>query len=172
MRKTIITLCIAALLGGCNTPDVQQVADDAEAAASLVQLRDTYDQVRATLDAHIDQLPTELGLDLLELEEDADALRERIETAWRDGITAPELDALYLQGVQLWQRGHTVIDPVVDQLPPYLLGPLRRLDTQALAIERLYRRIQAGDAQTRELLRAGLELATQVLRIGLVVASK
>ena len=169
-----LTLVATLLLGGCqiNTKTAQNVADDAEAVASLVELRNTYREVRRTLDAQLDSLPTELGLALLELEQDADDFQTRLETAWRNGITPQEMDALYLQGVRLWQRGHAIIDPVVDELPPYLLGPLQRLDRQARSIEHLYRRLNQGDASTRELIRAGMELATQILRVGLVVAAR
>jgi hypothetical protein len=150
---------------GCTTTEV---ADNAEAASAMLALQQDYEQVRDELTRELDSLPTETGLMLLDLQQSADAYVEKLKTAWSAGLTADQLDALYLEGRSLYLRGEALLLPLTDTLPPRTWALLGRFAQQAQAVDDLYLRIKSGDPQTRELIRAGLALATLALRVGMM----
>jgi len=164
MKAILLMLLLTLPLAACNTSDV---ADDAAAANALLEFRATYADLKRQLEARVDELPTETGLALLDLEEAADRYVDRLSVAWRDGVTLDELDALYREGAALYHQGEALIAPVRQQLPPDTRAALARFRDQARRIDALYRKLRHGDPARQEMIRAGLELATLALRIGL-----
>jgi hypothetical protein len=162
---TAVLLTIALALSACTSTDV---ADNAEAANALLDLRQEYQLVRDDLASQIDGLPTETGVALLDLAQATDAYVARLETAWQAGLTPDQLDRLYMEGRSLYLRGEALLMPLVDTLPPQTWALLGRFSQQAQAVDNLYLRIKSGDPQTRELIRAGLALATLALRVGMM----
>lgn len=164
--KHLVLVLVLTLLAACNPT---RVADDAAAANALLGLRDSYLQARRQLDARIDSLPTEAGLRLLELESAADRYVARLTRIWKQGATLDEIDLLHAEGVALYHRGESILRPLLPQLAPDTVAALARFQAQAQRVEALYQQLRTGgDAQQRELLRAGLELATLALRVGAV----
>ncbi len=159
---------IAVLLLFVSACTTTEVADNAEAASALLSLQLDYEQVRDELLTQIDGLPTETGVALLELQQTADAYVTRLESAWKTGLTPDQLDRMYLEGRSLYLRGEALLLPLADTLPPQTWALLGRFHQQAQAVDELYLRIKSGDPQTRELIRAGLALATLALKVGMM----
>lgn len=158
---------VLALLAGCTS---QQVLDNAQTANALIDLRIQYDSASAALDAVIDQLPTESGLQLLELQQDADRFVSEVTAQWRASpdLSPEYLDSIYRRGRALYLQGYNIILPIIDTLPPGTVTSLVRLQAQAEAIDAMYQQIQAQDAETRRMIAAGLELATLALKVGVL----
>jgi hypothetical protein len=163
----IMLLLIAVLVGGCTS---QQVLDNAQTANALIDLRIQYDSASEALDAFIDQMPTEAGLQLLELQQDADRFVAEVTAAWRASpdLSPEYLDGIYQRGRALYLRGYDIILPIVDTLPPGTVTALVRLQAQAERIDAMYQQIKSQDAETRRMIAAGLELATLALKIGVL----
>jgi len=167
MRHAIVI--IAALMAGVGCTS-QQVLGNAKTANALIDLRIQYDSASAALDAVIDQLPTETGLQLLELQQDADRFVADVTAQWRASpdLSPEYLDGIYRRGRALYLRGYSIIFPIIDTLPPGTVTALVRLQAQAEAIDAMYQQIQNQDAETRRMISAGLELATLALKIGVL----
>ncbi len=165
----VLYACVVALaLYGCTS---QQVIDQAATANALLDLRISYDAARENLDGVIDSLPTETGLALLELQQDADKYVAEVTAAWRvnPDLSPAALDAIYMQGRELYHRGIDIIEPIADSLPPGTITALVKLQYMAERIDGMYHDIKNTDAETQQMIRAGLELATLALRVGVLV---
>ena len=167
MRHVLVI--IAALLAGSGCTS-QQVLDQAQTANALIDLRIQYDSASEALDAVIDQMPTETGIQLLELQQDADKFVEEVTVRWRANpdLTPAYLDSIYQRGRSLYVRGYNIILPIIDTLPPGTVTALVRLQAQAEAVDAMYQQIRAQDAETRRMIAAGLELATLALKVGVL----
>ena len=168
MKRFAILLMVSVLLaGGCTS---QQVLDNAQMANALIDMRIQYDSARQALDAVIDQLPTETGLQLLELEQDADSFVAAVTASWKlnPDLSPAYIDRIYTQGKAIYQRGYDIIYPQLDALPPGAVTALVRLQAKAEAIDEMYQRVKNADADTRQMVTAGLELATLALKIGVL----
>ena len=168
MKQLLTPILLAFMLATVAACTSTQVADNAQAANALLELRMDYDQVKTELAGQIDQLPTEVGVQLLDLQEATDAYVARLENAWRMGLSPEQLDQLYLEGRALYLRGQSLLLPLADTLPPQTWALLGRFSQQAQAVDELYLRIKSGDPQTREMIRAGIALATLALRVGMM----
>jgi len=163
----ILLAAVLLALSACTT---QQMLDSASTANDLIDLRIAYDDAARGLDDVIDDLPVETALALLDLKQEADRYVAELTRAWRRSpdLSADALESYYLQGRALYLRGRAIVAPVVHQLPPDTYARLLRLQRAAERIDGLYQQIQGQDAQTRQLIQAGLELATLALKIGMV----
>ncbi len=167
MRHVLVIIGVLLAVSGCTS---QQVLDQAQTANVLIDLRIQYDSASEALDAVIDQMPTETGIQLLELQQDADRFVEEVTASWRANpdLTLEYLDGIYQRGRALYMRGYSIIMPIIDTLPPGTVTALVRLQAQAEAIDAMYQQIRTQDAETRRMVAAGLELATLALKVGVL----
>lgn len=163
--KAVLIAVLLLITAACTTT---QVADQAQAAVALLDLRSNYDQISADLTEQLDTLPTETAVLLLDLQEKTDAYVQRLSVAWKMGLTPTQLDSLYIEGKALYNTGEALLLPIADLLPPKTWAALAQFQAQAAAVDALYLQIKSGDQQTREMIRAGIGLATLALKIGMM----
>lgn len=166
VTSAALAAVLSILLIACsNTPQSPQTVSD---VSSLVALKLSYIDAKDTLIDHLDTLPEEVALTLLDLEVEADQLVDDYTAAWSDETTTlGDLEVLLQRTNVLYRDAVGLIYPHMGDLS---LSEQRKLQRVSAA----WRDIQAAYEQWRELpdsdrrrevAIAGLKLATKVIGI-------
>ncbi len=162
--KKLPLLFLFLFITACGAP---QVADNANAAVALLDLKAQYLEAKAGLHRDAAQLPAADRERLRNLERSADLYVHELEYLWRTdpALSIASLEHIYHRGERLYHLGARLIDPQRENLSPETLLALERFADSAQAVRTAYDGIQAGASDRRELIRAGLGLATLAIKV-------
>lgn len=174
-RPHLILFMLTSMLfvAACNAPERQKITQTVAASNALLDLKKQYQTVSNDLEQMVDKLPIEEGLALLELQTQTDAFVSDLERYWKINQlgTIRDVDRLYARGRLLYQQGERLLSKNWQHLDAASRKHLSQFAANAHAIDAA-RQEWLADPNTQsqtEMIKAGIELATLALKIGIAV---
>jgi len=176
MKKLLVAsalaLTVALTSAGCSYFSASDVADTAATTTAVLTLNLEYDTVKADLNREISKFPEDVQVKLKDLESETDKLVADAQDLYKTNpvITALSWEIYYLKARVVYFKGKELIDPYYDTLDENVKQDLQRFKAKAALLDAQFQKLstsQADAAERQDMLRAGMELATLALTLGL-----
>lgn len=165
MRYLIISVSLL-ILAACTPADALYTTKTANA---MIDLQLEYGRTSLFLDAQLQQLPQKAQDELWVIKTRADHLAAEVRAAWRSGqLTTDRMDTFYFSGSLIYSDALTVINEHWDELTPAAQLAIEQIQVYAVQVDQNYQKAKE-EQETSDLLKAGVEMATLALRLGMVL---
>jgi len=145
----------------------------ANTTSALHELQIEYGAVKKVLHDNLYLMKTADRTAVLELEKKCDLFVTELELDWNadKDIVLTNAAYYYASGKEIYLQGAKIIKPYLKDLSPVDIYYLRKFQTDAQVVEKLYKKFNADPTTFNryKLVSSGIEFATLALRVGMVV---